>query len=113
MKKKKVIIAIHGLNNKPPKWILKYWWKKAIREGLKKIYKYKYFFKFRMAYWADIRYDKPLIPYLFREKSSRFLDELYAKGKKKRKDSVFRGLKLKILNRVESVLDYVFFRKSG
>ena len=29
----KVIIAIHGLANKPPKKLLENWWKKAINEG--------------------------------------------------------------------------------
>ncbi len=30
---KKVIIAIHGLGNKPSKKILQKWWKEAILEG--------------------------------------------------------------------------------
>ena len=33
---KKIIIALHGLGNKPSKDTLSLWWKEAIKEGLKK-----------------------------------------------------------------------------
>ena len=35
--RKKVIIGIHGLANKPEKKYLEPWWKSAILEGLEKI----------------------------------------------------------------------------
>jgi len=56
----KIIVAIHGLGNKPSESVLKSWWKKSIQEGLRSIGYPHYFFKFKLVYWADILYDKPL-----------------------------------------------------
>lgn len=56
----KVIIAIHGLGNKPRADLLEKWWLMAINEGLKKQYCKKLpKFKFEMVYWADILYKNP------------------------------------------------------
>ena len=56
----KVIIGIHGLENKPPKEILQEWWELSMREGLKKTGKDFSFPKFELVYWADLLYEKPL-----------------------------------------------------
>jgi len=58
----KIIIGIHGLGNKPPDKLLKKWWKKSIREGLKAYGYSHYIFKFEMVYWADILHPDPLDP---------------------------------------------------
>jgi hypothetical protein len=59
-KKRTLIIGVHGLSNKPPKKQLKHWWRKSIEEGLSKIEGSPTKFDFRMVYWADIMYPKPL-----------------------------------------------------
>ena len=53
---RKVIIGIHGLGNKPPKALLKIWWKKAIREGLKAIGHSRFFVKFELIYYKVINF---------------------------------------------------------
>lgn len=78
---KKVIIAIHGLGNKPPKYLLKKWWKDAIQEGLiNSGFDYK-IPTFELVYWADILYDKPLNYWIKDNKSKYYLDEPYTKAK--------------------------------
>jgi pimeloyl-ACP methyl ester carboxylesterase len=57
-----VIIGIHGLRNKPPKYILSSWWKKSIIEGFQAIRLPVPSFKFEMAYWASYLYTKPQNP---------------------------------------------------
>ncbi len=54
-----VIIAIHGLGNKPSKQLLEHWWKLAMTEGLRAKGKKTILPKFEMVYWADLLYDKP------------------------------------------------------
>ncbi len=73
----KVILAIHGLRNKPPKDLLESWFVKAIKEGFKsKGFKVK-LPKFELVYWADILYDKPLSPDEKNPESPYFIDEPY------------------------------------
>jgi pimeloyl-ACP methyl ester carboxylesterase len=56
----KVIIAIHGLGNKPAAGLLEKWWWKSISEGLRNHTKNKYRKPlFKLVYWADVLYDHP------------------------------------------------------
>jgi hypothetical protein len=56
----KVIIAIHGLGNKPAANLMELWWWKSISEGLQKHTKNKYHKPvFKLVYWADVLYDRP------------------------------------------------------
>lgn len=74
---KKVIIGIHGLENKPSKRLLKEWWRQSMVEGLVAIQKYSALPNFEMVYWADAIYDKPLNPDITDESDPYFLDEIY------------------------------------
>ncbi|MFC1508878.1 alpha/beta hydrolase [Candidatus Omnitrophota bacterium] len=56
----KIIIGIHGLGNKPPRKVLRKWWKKSLCDGLKRIGHNRLFFRFDMVYWADIMHEAPL-----------------------------------------------------
>lgn len=58
----KIILGIHGLGNKPPKKLLERWWKDAIREGLRVIGHPRRFFPFKLVYWTNFFYSKPLDP---------------------------------------------------
>jgi hypothetical protein len=74
----KVIIGIHGLCNKVEKNKLEEWWRKSIEEGLdinldKSLSK----FKFKMVYWADLLYDKPLEESIKDKKHKLYLNEPY------------------------------------
>lgn len=56
----KVIIAIHGLGNKPAAGLLKKWWWKSISEGIKNHTKNNYQKPlFKLVYWGDVLYDRP------------------------------------------------------
>jgi len=73
----KVIIAIHGLRNKPTKEILSKWAYMSIKEGQEKAYLKFEMPVFELAYWADILYDKPLSENEKDKKDPCFLDEVY------------------------------------
>ncbi|MGQ1784537.1 MULTISPECIES: PGAP1-like alpha/beta domain-containing protein [unclassified Saccharicrinis] len=77
---KKVIIGIHGLGNKPPKYLLQKWWKDAINEGLKRNHISKSLPVFELVYWADILYEKPLNKWEKDDESPCFLNEPYQKS---------------------------------
>ncbi len=78
----KVIIAIHGLRNKPPKSLLLEWGKKSINEGIDYLKTDVKLPEMELAYWADILYDKPLSQDETVEKSPYFIDEIYVPSKK-------------------------------
>ncbi|MGB5988715.1 MAG: hypothetical protein WBG43_03120 [Marinifilaceae bacterium] len=74
----KVIIGIHGLCNKVEKNKLEEWWKKSIEEGLNiNLDNNHSKFKFKMVYWADLLYDKPLEESIKDKKHKLYLNEPY------------------------------------
>jgi hypothetical protein len=59
----KLIIGIHGLNNKPAPDILRDWWTAAIAEGISRNGEaLKVDFDLALAYWADLMYPTPVAP---------------------------------------------------
>ncbi len=79
---KKVIIGVHGLGNKPPKYLLNKWWKDAIKEGFNKNGVKNELPEFELVYWADILYDKPLNKWEKDTESPYYLEEPYKKSPK-------------------------------
>ena len=77
---KKVIIGIHGLGNKPPKYLLDKWWKDAMNEGLKRNDHNSELPEFDLIYWADLLYAKPLNKWEKDTDSPYYLDEPYIKS---------------------------------
>lgn len=77
---KKVIIGVHGLGNKPPKYLLSKWWKDSIKEGFNKNGVKNDLPEFELVYWADIRYDKPLNKWEKDTESPYYLNEHYKKA---------------------------------
>ncbi len=75
-----VIIGIHGLRNKPPKYVLASWWKKAIIEGFNIIRLPVPRFRFEMAYWAYYMHPRALDPLVKDGKNPRYLYEPYISG---------------------------------
>lgn len=75
-----VVIGIHGLRNKPPKYVLSSWWKKALVEGFEIIKLPVPRFRFRMAYWAHYMHTTPQNPMIRDPKHPRFLWEPYVRG---------------------------------
>lgn len=73
----KVIIGVHGLENKPAKDILTAWWKQSMEEGLTGIGKNYPLPAFELIYWADIVYDKPLSADITDKDDPCYLDDVY------------------------------------
>ncbi len=55
----KIIIGIHGLSNKPTKFVLASYWKRSLEEGLKNV-GYSDEIPFESVHWADLLYKHPL-----------------------------------------------------
>lgn len=103
----KVIIAIHGLANKPPKNLLENWWKKAINEGLEEhIASNLGSVKFEMIYWADILSKRPLDPLVTDKENPYYLKEAYTpktenfKQNELKTPSIFRNLMKKQFEKI-------------
>jgi len=89
---KKVIIAIHGLGNKPPRELIEKWWKDAMLEGLGNLGTDKSLPEYEMVYWADILNEAPLNPEETDKNHPLFLGEPYVKRSRefKPEDHTFR-----------------------
>lgn len=75
-----VIIGVHGLENKPSIQLLGFWWKLAMEEGLKSQGHKVTIPDFKLAYWADLIYDKHQDPDETDPDSPYFIDEKYEKA---------------------------------
>ncbi len=105
----KIIIAIHGLGNKPPHSLLEKWWYDALIEGLNKIEASPKDFTFKLVYWADILYEHVLDPAISDNKSPYFLDEPYRPADGKITPHT-EGLKTRFLKYAEKQLDKIFLK---
>jgi len=97
----KVIIGIHGLGNKPPKYLLESWWQMAIEEGLRKWKNEIPAYTFELVYWADILHEKPLDENCVDKEDPLFLEEKYipSSGSYIPEDHSKRRMILDFLNR--------------
>ncbi|RLD42577.1 MAG: hypothetical protein DRI89_06890 [Bacteroidetes bacterium] len=115
---KKVIIAIHGLGNKPPKDQLQKWGRMAIEEGIDNLGAKVKLSEFELVYWADLLYDKPQTTTEKDKESPYFLDEVYTKAPKNYKvepheirrkfQDYFKSLAYKIFLKNDYHLRYAF-----
>lgn len=109
---RKIIIAIHGLGNKPSKETLTLWWKEAIKEGLEKNNNISELPEFELIYWADILYEEPLDetiedkdhPLFFREKYVRSTEKVFPKAGKARQK--LRSIAVQAMNSIFLNDDY-------
>ena len=107
---KKVIIGVHGLGNKPPKYLLQKWWKDAMLEGFNLSGIKKDLPHFEMVYWADILYEKPLNKWEKRKNKPFYLDEPYTKAARKAQEENHFFQK-KIISFIAHRLNKIFLRK--
>jgi hypothetical protein len=106
----KIILGIHGLGNKPPKRLLERWWKAAIREGLRAIHHPRYFFAFRLVYWADFLHREPLDPVVTDENNPLCIANPYIPARtmqKKRQNKLGK----KILDYIRRQLDKIIINE--
>jgi hypothetical protein len=111
-KRRKIIIGIHGLHNKPPRKLLTKWWRKSIREGLLRDYSVFKPFSFQMVYWSDVNYEKPQDSTIRDIDHPRYLSEPYAPYLPAQKPS--KGSLGKLLfDRFENIIDGLFLSKTS
>ncbi len=104
-----IIILIHGLENKPPRELLKTWCVRAINEGLERIGKAGKSFSFELVYWADLFYERPQDPAITDEGDPYFLDDPYVPGEKVNSSAKKKVIQKKALDFLEKQLDDIFF----
>ena len=104
----KILIGIHGLKNKPPKQILKKWWRWSIEDGLAAIGRPNDFFRFELVYWADLIYPKPFQPSVRDPENPLYLEDPYLPPEKitYANNASFRK---HLLHLVENQMDKIFF----
>lgn len=76
----KVIIAVHGLRNKPPKDLLASWWRESITEGFRVLNLPCPEFDLEMAYWAHFIHPRPQQPDITDRDDPLYLPERYVPG---------------------------------
>ncbi len=111
-KRRTLVIGIHGLSNKPPQRLLTHWWRKAIEEGLTKIDKSPTKFDFKMLYWADLLYSKPLSLKAKDPDDPLHINEPYV-SEKQLKEHVKKGLVQIFKNLIQYIKEIVFLSRLG
>lgn len=108
--RKKIIIVIHGLSNKPGKQLLEKWCRASIREGLRTIDRRGMPFTLKLVYWADLMHEHPQDPKVTNKRSDTYLDDPYLPGDPG-KYAAFNpsSLKRKLLDKLEKKVDAMFF----
>lgn len=107
---KKIIIAVHGMRNKPPRRLLSRWWKRSIHIGLASIGKPRLFFRFEMVYWAPWLYSNPLNAHAQNPRDPLFIHFPFAKTVPLKKKKSNR-LRKKVLQRLEKISDFLLLKK--
>ncbi len=111
--KKKIIIGIHGLGNKPPRRLLKVWWKKSICDGLLSIGYPQNLFNFEIAYWSDMYYPRPLKIRVKDKESPFYIEFPYVASTQNNKKNAPSEFKKKSLAVIEKILDKIFFTENS
>ncbi|MFC2170648.1 hypothetical protein ACFLQJ_01570 [Calditrichota bacterium] len=106
-RKKKIIIGIHGLGNKPPAKFLENDWKKAIIEGLESLCKKSQKVNFELVYWTDLVYLHPLNPQIKDTNDPLRVDHPYTPGAQLTKKGPSK-LKVKIRDKIEKFMENIF-----
>ena len=106
----KVIIAIHGLRNKPPKDLLLKWARLSIKDGLNYTDANVKLPKMELVYWADILHEKPLSIKETDKKSPYYIDGKYVPHQKitSCKQNKFRQF---IINTLKKIIYAIFLKK--
>ena len=107
----KIIIGIHGLGNKPPKYLLEEWWRLAIKEGLNRNGSHFNKFEFEMVYWADSLHPEPLNPYEDDEDNELYLSEKYEPTAETKKEKS-NGIKENFVNFFRKQRDKILFNET-
>lgn len=75
-----VVIGIHGLRNKPARFVLTGWWKRSIAEGFRNRKLPVPRFRFALAYWAQYMHERSQQLQISDPDDPRYLPEPYVPG---------------------------------
>ena len=108
--RKKIIIGIHGLGNKPPKDTLEEWWKISILEGSRNFGSSLPDVNFEMVYWADILHPEPLDVNITDKENILHIDNPYRPAEN---NSIkpYSKTRRKMLDYLEKVTDDLFLNE--
>jgi hypothetical protein len=109
MKRRKVVIGIHGMGNKPPRDVLTQWWLDSLFEGQSYSGLPGHAFRFELVYWAHHLHPVPYDITTEDEKDPAYLKEPYvpSTGKPEPKQSKLRR---KALGYLEKLLDKLLLK---
>lgn len=107
----RIIIGIHGLNNKPHPKVLRDWWIRSIRTGLRQTGAPDIPFRFHLLYWADLLYPAPLDPKILDLEDPRVLVQRWAPLHPGSTRSV-PWLRRKVLSGLERISDFLLTRET-
>jgi len=106
----KIIIGIHGLNNKPPQRLLRRWWRLALQHGMRQQGFAHPFMRVALAYWAKVRYAQPLNPRETDPAHPLFLSEPFLPLPTQRESEAPR-LRQAFLGLLEKSMDHIFLNE--
>ncbi|NIR52199.1 hypothetical protein GWO43_26730, partial [candidate division KSB1 bacterium] len=109
--KKKIIVGVHGLGNKPPRKTLRRWWKLSTCEGLSQIGHPKHFFKLELVYWAHFMHSEPLNVKIKDKSNPLYVEYPYVRGRKKKVQFSPSKLKKIRAHLAEKMLDAIFLKE--
>jgi hypothetical protein len=108
----KIIIGIHGMRNKPDAALLKKWWIRSIKEGLR-LYGYPQLkFKFELVYWAHIMHPDPLDPNIEDPKDPLYMEFPYTPSPNSEHKFPSK-IRKKVLDLIEKETDKIFLNSNG
>jgi hypothetical protein len=107
----KIIIGVHGLGNKPPKYLLESWWKQSIAEGLQRNGYAHRKFDFELVYWADALNPAPLNPDETDKDDKLYINERYIPSPERRRKRP-KGFKEHFINFFKKHRDSLLFHES-
>lgn len=111
-RKKRIIIGIHGIGNKPPQPLLRHWWYQAICEGLERYKSKPQKFRFELVYWAHYLYSEPLNIKEQNPENALYVDDPYVPAKSFKPGRHPGPFRRKALAVVELIMDRIFMTKN-
>lgn len=100
------------MGNKPDDHLLKFWWEKAIREGLEGKGHF-WFLRFKLVYWASILHSTPYDATCQNKKNPLFLKEPYIRAVKGLEPPENNLRRRGIRDNINEQLDRIFLEKDG
>jgi hypothetical protein len=109
--KKKIIIGIHGLGNKPDQNTLSDWWRISILEGLNKKEKSQPQFDFELVYWAHLLHSASLSTAISDKNDPLYIEDPYAPAINNGNNEKAGSIRKKVIDLIGDQLEHIFLNK--